>query len=87
MTVGNAGIDALSGSMQLLKLLRGGSILQDIGSKPPIFEKAAALQEGAEVGVSSMHKFKKPLREGLWGVIFVWVVGKGNKGGAYKCLP
>jgi hypothetical protein len=74
-TVGDAGVNAFSGSVELLDSLRGGPVQGDIGGEPPVFEEATALEERAEMGVSGVHEFNEPLREGLWGVVFVRVVG------------
>jgi hypothetical protein len=73
--IGDAGVDAFSGGVELLDSLRGGPVQGDIGGEPPIFEEVTALKERAEVGVSGVHEFNEPLREGLRGIVFVRVVG------------
>jgi len=70
-----------------LDSLRGGPVQGDVGGEPPVFEEATALEERAEVGVSGVHEFNEPLREGLRGVVFVGVVGQGGEGVRIDIFP
>ena len=72
-TTGDAGVNALSGRMQFLNPLRVAPVTGDVGGEAPVFEEAAALDEGVVMGARGMHELKEPLGKGLLDMVEFWV--------------
>ena len=66
--------------LEVVNALMGGAGVGDVGGEPPILKEAAPLYEGAEVGVSGVHKRSEPGGEGLDQQI-VFFLGGGVEGG------